>query len=247
MASERGVPLFFRQEVILASPQILRVNQLFAAYQELHQRFRETYPRDDVRPWTFQKIAQILAYYRLSLEYSQGILSRTDNLAKILEPGKGITVPPDKAADILKEYEQYITFSFFHVVFSSIEGSMRSLVARIPVRDSRGKLCRGTSKFYDVYHGLIDVTGVDPEYRNLFELLLLMRNCIHNRSLYFSDKGDKVVVYRGTAYNFIQGKPIEFATISLIFDFLLDVRDFFAAMYLSERMQREPHIADNIL
>ena len=66
-------------------------------------------------------------------------------------------------------------------------------------------------------------------------------------SLYFSDKGDKVVVYRGTAYNFIQGKPIEFATISLIFDFLLDVRDFFAAMYLSERMQREPHIADNIL
>ena len=247
MASERGVPLFFRQEVILASPQILRVNQLFVSHQELHQRFRETYPRDDVRPWTFQKIAQILAYYRLSLEYSQGILSRTDNLAKILEPGKGITVPPDKAADILKEYEQYITFSFFHVVFSSIEGSMRSLVERIPVRDSRGKLCRGTSKFYDVYHGLIDVTGVDPEYRNLFELLLLMRNCIHNRSLYFSDKGDKVVVYRGAAYNFIQGKPIEFATISLIFDFLLDVRDFFAAMYLSERMQREPHIADNIL
>ena len=32
MASERGSPLFFRQEVILASPQILRVNQLFAAY-----------------------------------------------------------------------------------------------------------------------------------------------------------------------------------------------------------------------
>lgn len=247
MASERGVPLFFRQQVILNSPQILRGNQVFAAFQEQHQRFRALYPRDDVRPWTFQKVAQILAYYRLSLEYTQGILSRTDNLAKILEPGRAMEVSPERAAEILKEYEQYITFSFFHVVFSSIESSMRSLVGGIPVRDSRGKLCRGTSKFYDVYHGLIDVTGVDAEYRNLFELLLLMRNCIHNRSLYFSDKGDKVVTYRGKKYSFIQGKPIEFASIGLIFDFLLDVKAFFVEMYLSPRLQQENHIPDNII
>jgi hypothetical protein len=247
MVSERGVSLVFRQEVILNSPQILRLGQVFNAYQEQHQQYRSQYPRDDVRPWTFQKVAQILAYYRLSIEYSQGILSRTDNLAKILEPGRQIVVPPDRAAEILKEFEQYITFSFFHVVFSSIESSMRSLVGQVPVRDSRGRICRGTAKFYDVYHGLIDVTGVDAEYRNLFELLLLMRNCIHNRSLYFSDKGDKKVTYRGTPYNFIQGKPIEFASVGLIFDFLLDVKEFFAAMYLSERMQQEKYIPDDVL
>ena len=83
MESERCIPLAYRQELILRSENIRRLNQVSAAYMEQHQRFSLLYPVDDVRPWAFQKVAQIMAFYRLSLCYSSGILSRTDNMGKI--------------------------------------------------------------------------------------------------------------------------------------------------------------------
>ena len=247
MARERCLPLLFRQEAVLKSSHIARLNQLSMTYLEQQQQFQKLYPADDVRPWTFQKIAQVLAYYRLSLEYTTGILSRTDNLSKILEPSHPIVISADHAGAILKEYEQYITFSFFHVVFSSFESSMRCIVGQVPVKNSRGKPCRETANFYDIYHGLIDISVVDDQYRTLFELLLLMRNCIHNRSMYFSDKGSRSIVYKDVTYEFVHGKPISFATIGLFFDFLADVRDFFIAIYTSPRIMEETHIPDNVL
>lgn len=247
MARERYLPLLFRQEAVLKSPHIARLNQLSRSYLEQQQVFKALYPADDVRPWTFQKIAQILAYYRLSLEYTTGILSRTDNLSKILEPARGLVVSAESGGAILREYEQYITFSFFHVVFSSFESSMRCIVGKVPVTNSRGKPCRETAKFYDIYHGLIDVAGLDDQYRTLFELLLMMRNCIHNRSVYFSDKGSRSIVYKGVSYDFVNGKPVTFATISVFFDLLMDIRDFFIALYRSPRLTEEAHIPDNVL
>ena len=244
---ERGIPLVYRQEAILQNENIARLNQVSSACLAQHRRFKVLYPPDDVRPWTFQKIAQILAYYRLSLCFSIGVLSRIDNMGKILEPGKIIRVNPDRAGLVLQEYEQYLTFSFFHVVFSSFESSMRSIVAIVTIPNHKGKPCRETDKFSDIYHGLINYTGVDEKYRDLFELLLMMRNCIHNRGVYFADKGSKSVTYNGTTYEFIQGKTIRFATIGVFFDLMMDVKTFFEEMFNSEGISRELHIKDNIL
>jgi len=247
MAQERCIPLIYRQEAILQNVVIEKLSLITAAYLEQQARFKKLYPPDDVRPWTFQKIAQILAYYRLSLCYSFGILSRSDNVSKILEPEKAVLIHPERAGLILKEYEQYITFSFFHVLFSSFESSMRSIVAKVPLPKGKGKLHRDTAKFSDIYNGLIDYTGVNGQYRNLFELLLMVRNCIHNRSIYSSEKGSKSVTYKGVTYDFIQGKPIEFASVELIFDWLLDLMAFFAEVFDSPCMMRETHIQDNVL
>ena len=247
MESERCIPLAYRQELILRSENIRRLNQVSAAYMEQHQRFSLLYPVDDVRPWAFQKVAQIMAFYRLSLCYSSGILSRTDNMGKILKPERFVRVSPAKAGLILQEYEQYLTFSFFHVVFSSFESSMRSVVARVAIPNRKGKLCKETDKFSDIYHGLINFTGVDEKYRDLFELLLLMRNCIHNRSVFYSDKGSKTVTYNNATYEFVQGEHINFATIDFFFSLLLDVKQFFEEAFSSPCMMRVPHIKDNIL
>lgn len=247
MKPERCIPLVYRQEAVVQSGNIERLTRVSDAFLEQHRRFKALYPADDVRPWTFQKIAQILAYYRLSLCYSVGILSRSDNMGKILEPGRVIRVNPDRVGSILLDYEQYLTFSFFHVMFSSFESSMRSIVAKVPIPNNKGKPCKETDKFSDIYHGLINFTGVSEQYRGLFELLLMVRNCIHNRSVYFSDKGSKSVTYNGATYDFIQGRPIEFATIGFFFELLLDVKTFFEAVYASEGLLREPHIQDKVL
>lgn len=247
MKPERCLPLVYRQEAVFHNKIIARIDQISAVLLERQRYFLPLYPVDDVRPWTFQKMAQILAYYRLSLCYSVGVLSRTDNLGRILGPHFASKLSLDKAGPILKEYEQYLTFSFFHVAFSSFEGSMRSIVGRVVIMNHKGKRCRETDKFSDVYHSLINYTGVDEKYRDLFELLLMIRNCIHNRSMYFSDKGSRSMAYNGKTYDFVQGKHIEFATIELFFVLLLDVKEFFEAIYASDALQREAHIQDDVL
>ena len=244
---ERFAPMLYRQDAILQNKVFLRLNQVSFAYLQLHQKYKAVYPADDARLWTFQKIAQILAYYRLSLCFSFGILARTDNMGRILEPGKTLRIQPERAEMVLREYEQYLTFSFFHVVFSSFESSMRSVVATVPTPNKRGKPCRETDKFSDIYHGLINYSKLNEKYRDLFELLLMVRNCIHNRSVYLSDKGSRSVLYNGVTYDFIQGRPIEFATIDFFFDLLLDVKDFFEQLYESEEVARQPYIPDHVL
>ena len=247
MEHERCIPLLYRQEVILRNRNVRQLNQVLAAFLDQYGRFSLLYPVDDVRPWTFQKIGQILAFYRLSLCYSTGILSRTDNMAKILKPERPVRLAPANAGLILQEYEQYLTFSFFHVVFSSFESSMRAIVGTVPVPNRKGRLCKETDKFSDIYHGLINFGGVDEKYRDLFELLLLMRNCIHNRSVFFSDKGSRKVSYNNKIYEFVQGQHIEFATIEFFFALLLDVKVFFEAVFDSPAMVAVPHIKDSNL
>ena len=248
MDNQQGhIPLLYRQEAIMQNETIACLNEVSAAYMQQYRRYKNLYPVDDARPWTFQKIAQILAYYRLSLCYSFGIMSRTDNLGVILEPGKLVQVSPERATSIIREYEQYLTFSFFHVVFSSFESSMRSIVAVVPVHNSEGRPCRKTDKFSDVFFGLINGNKLDPVYLDLFELLLMVRNCIHNRSIYFSDKGSRRLVYKGRSYDFVQGRPIEFATIGFLFELLLDLNEFFVALYESEALTMHSHIRDHVL
>ena len=244
---ERYIPMLYRQEAILQNPVMMRLSEISAAYLQRHREYKEIYPADDARPWTFQKIAQSLAYYRLSLCFSFGILTRTDNMGRILEPGKAVRITPEKAESVLREYEQYLTFSFFHVVFSSFESSMRSIVATVSVPNKKGKLCRETDKFSDIYHGLIQYSGVNDKYQDLFELLLMVRNCIHNRSIYLSDKGSRSIVYNNVTYDFVQGRPIKFATIDFFFDLLLDVKAFFEAVYESEALAEVKYIKDHVL
>ena len=248
MDKQQGnISLLYRQEVILQNETIARLNEVSSAYMQQYRRYANLYPSDDARPWTFQKIAQILAYYRLSLCYSFGILSRTDNMSLILEPGKMVTVSPERATSIIREYEQYLTFSFFHVVFSSFESSMRSIVEIVPVNNRKGRICRKTDKFSDIFFGLINGSKLDPAYLDLFELLLMVRNCIHNRSIYFSDKGSRRMVYKGRVYDFVQGRPIEFATIVFLFELLLDIEAFFVALYDAEPLTRHSYIRDHVL
>lgn len=244
---EKQLRLLFREDAILRNRVFLRLNQVSALFLQRHREYQERYPADDVRPWTYQKIAQVLAYYRLSLCFSFGILTRLDNMGLILEPGIPLEIKPERAETILKEYEQYLTFSFFHVLFSSLESSMRSIVATVPVPKKNGKYCRVTDKFSDIYAGLIEYAGMDEKYRNLFDLLLLVRNCIHNRSIYLSDKGSRCVEYDGVQYEFVQGRPIEFATIDFLFNLLVDIKAFFDILYESERISAQPFIRDHVL
>ena len=244
---EKHLRLFFREDAILQNRVFIRLNQVSAMFLQRHREYQERYPADDVRPWTYQKIAQVLAYYRLSLCYSFGILTRVDNMGRILEPGIPLDIKPERAETILKEYEQYLTFSFFHVLFSSLESSMRSIAATVPVPKRNGKYCRETDKFSDIYAGLIQLADADEQYRSLFDLLLLVRNCIHNRSIYLSDKGSRCVEYRGVKYEFVQGRPIEFATIDFLFNLLVDVKSFFDILYETENFKAQPFIRDHVL
>ena len=244
---ERLAPMLYRQDAVLQNRVIGKLNQLSAAYLQRNRQYMEIFPSNDARPWAFLKVAQILAYYRLSLCFSFGILTRTDNMGLILEPGLSVNISPQKAESVLREYEQYLTFSFFHVVFSSFESSMRSVVATVPVLNNKGKPCRETDKFSDIYQGLIRFAGLPEKYRDLFDLLLMLRNCIHNRSIYASDKGSQSVAYNGKTYDFIQGRPIEFATVDFLFDLLFDVKTFFDELFESEGIKKQRHILDKVL
>lgn len=246
MDSEECLPLYYRKEVILKNKHIIRLSLLTRLYMDQHEKYMVLYPEDDIRPWTFRKIASILSYYKLSLCYTFGILSRSDNISVILDPVQSLQVKPEDAAAVLKEYEQYITFSFFHVVFSSVEGSMRSLVGQSSIIDRKGKKCRPTSKFSDIYLGLVDYSGIGGEYPTMFELLSLMRNCIHNRGIFISDKGSKSVTYKGKRYDFIQEQPIRFANFELILGLLFDTQQFFSLLFDSPCMVREAYLRDNL-
>ena len=244
MSPETLLTLHYRQEAVLHNELIAKLSFLVKVCLEMQRKFKGVYPADDVRPQTFRKIAPILSYYKLSLCYTFGILSRIDNMSLILDSPQTRNISPEEAASVLKEYEQYITFSFFHVVFSSIEGSMRSLVGLAQVIDRKGKRCRQTAKFSDVYTGLVDYTGVDRQYVVLFDLLSMVRNCIHNRGIFISDKGDKSLTYKDVTYDFVQGKPISFANIDLIFNSLMDILRFFDEVFSAEGLKREPYMND---
>lgn len=244
---EKHLRILFREEAILENRVFLNLNRLSAMFLYQNREYQGRYPSDDVRPLTYQKIAQVLAFYRLSLSFSFGILTRLDNMGQILEPGVQLNIKPERAETILKEYEQYLTFSFFHVLFSSLESSMRSIVATVPVQKKNGRSCRVTDKFSDIYSGLIKLVNADDKYNNLFDLLLQVRNCIHNRSIYLSDKGSRSIVYNGVAYSFVQGRPIDFATIEFLFGLLTDVKTFFDFVYESEPIMLQSYIRDHAL
>lgn len=246
MGKEACLPLYYRQEAILKNEHIIKLSLLARIYLEQYEEYKAKYLDDDIRPLAFRKIASILSYYKLSLYYTFGILSRIDNMSTILDPLQSQPVRRAEAAAVLKEYEQYITFSFFHVVFSSVEGSMRSLAGQATIVDRKGKKCRSTAKFSDIYTGLIDFSGVSGEYQALFELLSLMRNCIHNRGIFISDKGPKSVIYKKIKYDFIQEQPILFADFELILNVLFDIRLFLTEVFDSPNMLREQYLKDNL-
>ena len=244
MEAEACLPLHYRQKAMRENEHIAKLNFLTLTYMDQYEKFKARYSDDDIRPLAFRKIASILSYYKLSLCYTFGILSRLDNMNVVLDRPQ--PVKRTEAAAVLKEYEQYITFSFFHVVFSSVEGSMRSLVGQAEIVDRKGKRCRSTSKFSDIYMGLIDFSGVGGEYPALFELLSLMRNCIHNRGIFISDKGPQSVVYQKVKYDFIQEQPILFADFELILNVLFDIRLFLTEVFDSPNMLREQYLKDNL-
>lgn len=186
----------------------------------------------------------MLTSYKLTICYSTGILSNVDNMSKILYPIREIKVDNADAQELLRIYEGHSTFGFYQLVFSSIESSMRSIVAKVPVTSIKGERCKQHAGFDDLYTGIIEYTGISREYIDLFKFLNLIRNTVHNRSVYNSREGSQVVIYKGKTYNFMQGEHIDFARIELIFDLLLDVKCFFEDVFASRPIVNEQYIRD---
>ena len=115
------------------------------------------------------------------------------------------------------EYEKFNRISFIQLTFSSIESSFRTILKAI----DPDACLKGTDSFENIYKTLLKRTNLE-KYENVFKLMRLFRNTIHNNSFYFhKNNKDDSVVFRGIEYKFEIGKPINFAS----WDFIISIQE----------------------
>ena len=110
--------------------------------------------------------------------------------------------------------------SFFHIIFSCLESSLRILLRAIDPN-----VCNnGTASFESIYKCLLNskLSGFKKEDLYLLDLIRYVRNTIHNNGIYF----DKIsinhsIIFKGKTYNFVHSKPVTFVDYEFLF-FILD-------------------------
>jgi hypothetical protein len=201
---------------------------------------------DDIRIRVFTKSLETLSAYKVDLYYALGMLVEINNFNNILLPSlaPNQVVSRDDLQAFHGHFSRYITFGFFHVFFSTIESSIRIFIRPLKIKNKKGVILDGTGSITEIWNYLIPNLDINEDYASLLILLALIRNCIHNRSFYFSPRGNQEVKYKGKTYKFVQGKHIDFDHIKIILELFFDIDQMFFDIVNSKKISKITYLAD---
>lgn len=231
----------------------LYIEALFEQDKKLCQLMDVNTMYFDARLRCFDKILDALYVYQLDYSFVCAVYNE-ENLAIMLKPF-GYTKKffrEDYEHRFVRAKIAQATFLFFHYYFASIESSlrifMRALCADTDNNDS-SRVKDGTANYTKIYKALIEKLTLNKEYNDMFKLLGILRNSIHNKSVVYPDNGKEIekVNYKGQEYIFERGKQVEFATLEFLLKILIDVRKFWLEVVNSEKISSKKFIEDKFL
>lgn len=121
----------------------------------------------------------------------------------------------------VKEYANWTKHHFGLSIFIQLENFSRKILKALdPSACDNSK-----STFQSIYTTLNSRINIAfPEAIPLYELIRLVRNTIHNDSVFRNKKSTiETVIYKGNKYSFIPEKPIDFVTWGFLIDITNDV------------------------
>ena len=207
----------------------------------------------DARLRCFDKIYDALYVFQLDYSFVCGIHNK-DNLAVMLKPFgyPKENFEGDYLNTLVRVKCAQINFLLFHCCFASIESSFRIFIRELytDTDNTVGKGIKdGTADYKCIYSALLKKLNLTGEYANMFKLLGILRNSIHNKSVYYpyGDKPTEKIKYKGREYVFKRGEQVEFATLEFILNILIDVREFWLKVVNSEKISSKKFIEDKFL
>jgi hypothetical protein len=186
------------------------LEKLINALKEKRERVLQRYPTwqaTDARVTVFAKYANTLSSAHLGLIFLHEQLSHRQWWMPPHFTAKTPLTDEDIKNKVV-EFDRFLRVGCFQMQVSAIESSFRLYVRAIDPTACRN----GHSEFEPLYRWLFKRLGLQ-HYEPLMQLLLSVRNTIHNDGVYFHRLGhNKTLVYKGTTYYFEVGKGINFAT-----------------------------------
>lgn len=138
-----------------------------------------------------------------------------------------VAVPtPQDFENHYRELDVMIRFANFHAIFSLYEAHTRALVRTIDPNACNS----GLAAFDNIINWLFARLNPNDDFKQLKELLRLVRNTIHNNGVYRPENNqDKDIVFKNQTYSFKVGQPIDFVDwkfVSMINDELINLCQF---------------------
>ncbi len=193
-------------DVVVIKPFEKLINALKNERESVLQR-HPTWKATDARVTVFAKYANTLSNVYLGLIFQHEQLSHR----QWWMPPHFTAIAPLSDEDIknkIVEFDRFLRVGCIQMQVSAIESSFRLYVRALDPTACKN----GHSEFEPLYRWLFKRLDLQ-RYEPLMQLLLSVRNTIHNDGVYFHRLGhNKTLVYKGTTYSFEVGKGIDFAT-----------------------------------
>ncbi len=186
------------------------LEQLIITLKNEQERILQRHPTwkaTDARVTIFTKYANTLSSVNLGLIFEHEHFSHRQSS---MPPrfAAMTPLPGDDSNNELAAFDRFLRVGCIQMQVSAIESSFRLYVRALDPTACKN----GHSEFEPLYRWLfkrLDLQHYDP----LMQLLLNVRNTIHNDGVYFHRLGhNKTLVYRGTTYAFEVGKGVNFLT-----------------------------------
>lgn len=186
------------------------LEKLIKALKEERERILQRHPTwkvTDARVTVFAKYANTLSSAHLGLIFqNEHLLHREWWMSSHFATMQPLT--DEDIANRVVEFDRFLRVGCVQMQVSAIESSFRLYVRAIDATACRN----GHGEFEPLYRWLFKRLGFQ-QYEPLMQLLLRVRNTIHNDGVYFHRLGhNKTLVYKGTTYHFEVGKEINFFT-----------------------------------
>jgi hypothetical protein len=185
------------------------LEQLITELREERERIMQKHPRwkaTDARVTIFTKYANTLSSVYLGLIFEQEYLSHRQ--WSMPPRYAAMTSVTDDSNNKLVAFDRFLLVGCIQMQVSAIESSFRLYVRALDLTACKN----GHSEFEPLYRWLFKRLDLQ-HYEPLMQLLLSVRNTIHNDGVYFHRLGyNKTLAYKGTTYSFEVGKGVNFVT-----------------------------------
>ncbi len=146
--------------------------------------------------------------------------------------------PPGKK-ELTFDYVAYSQFSkngHLHFCFGVLENGIRLILRALDPNVAAG----ATAEFKGVYDCLFKTKlALEDSHVNAFDVARLLRNTIHNEGVHFPRRGaSHSLTWRGQAYEFRVGEPIDFMTWPFIIDLVDDLTQTFLVVVNHNAVRR---------
>jgi len=140
-----------------------------------------------------------------------------------------------------KEFETWSKHHFGLSIFIQTEYFTRKILRSI----DPSACSNATSDFKSVYETLLSKIDINyPEAKNLYNLLRLVRNTIHNDGIYRNRySNNEIVTYKGVEYSFLHDCLIDFVTWNFLIDITNDIVQLIKEIIFNKNVA---NISDNI-